>query len=411
MGEPVKCALRPTPPPPAAALPGAVLTGRREGRLSSRRRRAAPRHPGILGSWYPLTTASTTPGRDGWARLVWTTTLVAGALATGLFGLVLALDPYGTRAGPGRAPTPIMEVNQRLMYPQLARSGLFDSAVFGTSTVRLLEPVRLAASFGGRFANLGMNGATPWEQLRMAELFLRHVPAPATIVMGLDRSWCDGEADREGKRLTFRSFPEWLFDEDPSNDVAGAFSLHALELAGRVALNRLGIMRERVRGDGYENFLPPDIRYDPVRARRHILDPTEHGTDLAPPVPASDGRLGFPAIRWLEGFLARLPPVTRTVLILPPVHVAAQAMPGTADEGVELACKARLAAVAGAHGATLVDYRLPSPITREDANYWDKLHYRLPVAEGLMGSLEAIILAGGGDDPAGRYRVLSAGPR
>ena len=71
-----------------------------------------------------------------------------------------------------------MDLNQRFMYPQIVRSGRFDAAVFGTSTVRLLDPQRLGAAFGGRFANLGMNAGTPWEQMQLADLFLRHVPRP-----------------------------------------------------------------------------------------------------------------------------------------------------------------------------------------------------------------------------------------
>lgn len=358
-----------------------------------------------------MTTASKTTGHEAWAGFAWTTVIVALALTAVLFGFALILDPYGTRTGPHRAPTPIMEVNQRHMYPQLARSGLFNSAVFGTSTVRLLEPLRLGAAFGGRFANLGMNGATPWEQLRMAELFLRHVPAPRTIILGLDRSWCDGDADRDSKRLTFRAFPEWLFDEDPWNDIEATFSLHALELAGRVALNRLGMIPERIRQDGYEYFLPPERRYDPARARRHILDPTEHMTDLGAPLHGPDGRPRFPALDWLDGFLQRVPTSTRTILLLPPVHVAAQATFGSAEQSAEKACKTRLGELAAKRAALLVDYRLPSMVTRQDTNYWDKLHYRLPVAEWLMGSLEDVALRGGSDDPEGRYRVLSAGHR
>jgi len=41
------------------------------------------------------------------------------------------------------------------------RSGRYDSAVVGTSTVRLLDPQRLGALFGARFANLGLNAGTP----------------------------------------------------------------------------------------------------------------------------------------------------------------------------------------------------------------------------------------------------------
>ena len=135
-------------------------------------------------------------------------TLCCSALAVGavLYGFVLLLDPYGLRA-----TRPIMDLNQRFMYPQIVRSGRFDAALFGTSTVRLLDPDRLNAVLGGRFVNLGLNSGTPWEQMQLADLFLRQVPEPKALVFGLDRNWCDADADR--KRLTFRVFPPWLYDE------------------------------------------------------------------------------------------------------------------------------------------------------------------------------------------------------
>ena len=47
-------------------------------------------------------------------------------------------------------------------------------------------------------------------------------------------------------------------------------NLTSLEIAGRVALNRLGLMPERIRGDGYEVFVPDEALYDLERARLHI---------------------------------------------------------------------------------------------------------------------------------------------
>ncbi len=55
----------------------------------------------------------------------------------------------------------------------------------GTSTARLLDPQELDRAFGGRFANLAMNAATPWEQTQLARLFLTRAPARACC-FGLD---------------------------------------------------------------------------------------------------------------------------------------------------------------------------------------------------------------------------------
>src|SRR3712207_6914903 len=64
------------------------------------------------------------------------------------------LFPYTTLF---RSPSPIMDINQRFMYPQIVRSGRFDAAVFGTSTVRLPDPRKLGRAFGARVANLGLD--------------------------------------------------------------------------------------------------------------------------------------------------------------------------------------------------------------------------------------------------------------
>ncbi len=63
----------------------------------------------------------------------------AGATAV-VWLIILLLDPYGV--SPIRLPIarPIMDINQRYMYPQIVRSGAYDSVVIGTSTSRLLDP-------------------------------------------------------------------------------------------------------------------------------------------------------------------------------------------------------------------------------------------------------------------------------
>ena len=68
-----------------------------------------------------------------------------------------------------------MDLNQRFMYPQIVRSGRHDSAVFGTSTVRLLDPRELDMLFAARFAKkpLDSNAGTPWSGMQLAALFLR----------------------------------------------------------------------------------------------------------------------------------------------------------------------------------------------------------------------------------------------
>lgn len=326
--------------------------------------------------------------------------LCAAALAIGaaLYGFVLALDPYGIRA-----TRPIMDINQRFMYPQIVRSGRFDAAVFGTSTIRLLDPQRLDTALGGHFANLGLNAGTPWEQMQLADLFLRRVPQPKALIFGLDRTWCEGDADQ--KRLTFRAFPPWLYDESRLNDLPELLNLTNLEIAGRLALHRLGLMPERIRQDGFEVFVPDERLYDLERARFHI-----YGAGGKRPLPESPAAAAprqdapLPALDWLDALLDRVPRATAVTLTMMPVHAVAQA--SGAEAPVEAACKRRIAEIGRAHGAAVVDFRIPSPVTTEDSNYWDPLHYRIGIAERVVAAL-AEARATGRDAADGFYRVLT----
>lgn len=344
-------------------------------------------------------------------RIWWRFALCFAGLSLGLivmlYGFVLILDPFGIRTSPNRPPTPIMDVNQRFMYPQLIRSGRYDSAVFGTSTVRLLDPKRLEDAFGGRFANLGMNAATPWEQVQLIDLFLRTVPEPKSLILGLDRTWCEDDADR--KKTTFRTFPAWLYDDSAFNDYPKLLNMTALEIAGKVLLNRFGLMSERIPANGFEIFVPDDALYDPARARFHL---SQWPLYTLPPGlsyrmnPRKQRAVVFPALPWLAEILDRIPKTTSVTLVFPPSHIRAQPIPGTRDAALDLACKTQVTDLARAHGAAVTDFRLRSAVTSDDTNFWDPLHYRIGIAQRIVEDLKAARVASS-DAPDGFYKVLN----
>ena len=95
----------------------------------------------------------------GWRRFfrlaIGTVVLVTGAI----YAFVVLVDPFNILPlSPPFDRVPVTS-NQRYSYPALARSPLFDSAVFGTSTSRLLRPgAVLDAAFQGRCPrDLAMN--------------------------------------------------------------------------------------------------------------------------------------------------------------------------------------------------------------------------------------------------------------
>ena len=356
--------------------------------------------------------ARPTQAAEAWTR--WTAWFLGAALATllALWGFAVALDPFGLRVAAGQPPRPIMDINQRFMYPQLVRSGGFDSVVLGTSTMRLLDPAALSRSIGGRFANLAMNAATPWEQRQMAELFARQTGAPRTVLWGIDPLWCAADATDPAKRLTPRPFPPWLYDGIGLLDWPQLMNLTTLEISARLLAHRLGFMPERIRGDGYEVFTPPEALYDAARAHWHLYGGSHAATESAPldppePVsPALRAQWHFPALSWLDEALARFPEGTKLLLVLPPAHHAALPREGSVAAQHDAACKDALAAVAARRGATILDYARSSPITRRDDNYWDRLHYRLPIARRMEAEI-ASVAAGGPVESDGAARLIA----
>jgi hypothetical protein len=323
--------------------------------------------------------------------------------------LVAIANPYGNLwFSPLRHV--IMDDNQRFQYPSVIRSGRYDSMVVGTSTARLLEPAELERRFGGRFANLALNSGTAWEQMRLTRLFAETIPRRGMLVLAIDHVWCDEEADVQ--RITRRGFPEWMFDADPWNDLVYMLNVRTVEIAGRRIGHALGLVRERWPHNGYEVFVPPESEYDLSRAREHIwgkggvprpLATSGEGlrAELASTPPQ---RFRFPALNWLDQLLEPGHGWQRIVILMPPTHVAGVPGPGHPGHARELACKAAISDIARRRGVPLVDFRIPSPITTQDSNYWDALHYRVPVATRIVSGL-ARALATGADDPAGDWVV------
>ncbi len=197
------------------------------------------------------------------------------------------------------------------------------------------------------------------------------------------------------------------------NDLLHLLNGKTLEIAGRLLGYWLGFRQPRYREDGFEVFVPPEESYDLARARTHLYPggktlpaPVDPPVLLAPAVVES---LRFPAHDWVDGLLGETRGRTRVILAAMPVHVSAQPVPGTEAAAIEQVCLDRLAAIARKHGALMVDWRFPSALTREDTNFWDPLHYRLPIAERLVEDLRQA--ATGASAADGSWRVTAPSPR
>jgi hypothetical protein len=93
------------------------------------------------------------------------------------------------------------------------------------------------------------------------------------------------------------------------------------------------------------------------------------------------------------------------ILTYMPVHVAAQPAPGTRQEQAEIECKRQIAAIAENRHAIVVDWRIASSITEDDGNYWDALHYRLPLAQRIARQTAQAVLNGAPSED-GAYQIV-----
>jgi hypothetical protein len=344
-----------------------------------------------------------------WPGFLKLSLLTFGLGLGGVFGLTVLMNPFGNLPVRAFGPHVIMDTNDRAQYPAIVRSGNFDSAVIGSSSSKLLEPDRLGQALGGSFANLAMNDGHAWEQYQLALLFLRTAPQARTLLFGIDWVWCVGDA-HVNRFSPGRAFPPWIYDDDPWNDWLYILNIKAVETAGLLVANRLGFLKARIPANGFDVFVPPETAYDATKAQRRIWGGKPHAIVAQSPghAPGDVERasLHFPALAWLADLMARAPDGTRLVLAFMPAHVAVQPQPQSREYAHERECKARIATLATRHRAHLIDFKIRSSLTTEDANYWDPLHYRLPIAHRIIDGIGRAV-ATGIDDPVGDWVYLA----
>jgi len=326
---------------------------------------------------------------------------VAGGTTLSIYLFIVTVDPFDTL--PLSPPFPRWQVdgNARYAFPSLARSTRFDSANFGTSTSRLLQPAVLDGAFHAHFANLAMNSGSAYEQSRLMEVFTRAHPNARVVTVGLDVVWCVTEGGL--RRFSNWRFPEWLYADRPWSYYRHMLDLYTLEKAVQAFAEFTGLKPRNYGSDGYTSFVPPDNTYDAARAARHLAG-------SGPEWPLGD-HAGNPetwryvALDLLRQRLAAMAPTTRKVLYFVPYNRAK--LPARIDQAEMMwnECKRRVLNLAGdIPNTAVVDFMFDSPITDRDTNYWDPFHYRQPVADRLAADLAQA--AERRPSAAGDYRLL-----
>jgi len=343
--------------------------------------------------------SSSISSSDPWRRF-FRLAAVTAAVGLGLvYAFVVLVDPYDTLPlSPPAHRVPVAS-NQRFSYPTLARSPRFDSALIGTSSSRLLRPDVLNPLFGARFVNLAMNDATVYEQSQIFGVFARAHPAAKTLMVGLDYRWCVTGPDFQ--KLTFRTFPEWMYRDNLWVGYREMFNQYAIQSAGQLFGILIGMKKPDQGLDGYTSFVPPDATYDAARALAHLQD-----TGQAIPVGERAGpptSWMYPTMPVLRDMLHAMPPGSRKLLFFIPYNHRLLTPAGSPGAEVWDECRRRVVAEAKAVPNTLVvDFMRLSPITRQDENYWDGIHYRTGIADRLANDMAAALRGETSDD----YRVL-----
>ena len=178
-----------------------------------------------------------------------------------------------------------------------------------------------------------------------------------------DSAWCTDDPELR----VLNPFPFWLYSDSD------------LEYLGRLFSSRaLGRMVRRVQlGLGLRTPSAPDGYWD-----YELLGHGEFRPAPPPDVPA-DVAMNFPAIQPLANFLASIPDIP-VVLVMPPM--IASHLPQPESHGaVRLAiCKTALAGlVAGRPHSNFLDFRVDDPLTRDQGNFLDPMHYRAQIARRM----------------------------
>ncbi|HEY6439500.1 MAG TPA: hypothetical protein VIY55_05735 [Acetobacteraceae bacterium] len=320
-----------------------------------------------------------------WRRFFRLAAGTAVLVVVAIYAFVVLVDPFDTLPLSPPADRVPVATNARFAFPSLARSDRFDSAIFGSSTSRLLRPVVLNAEFGARFANLSMNAATAYEQSRLMAVFRTAHPAARVVIVGLDISYCvPGEAQQ---KFTPRPFPAWMYDGSLWRGYGEMFNLYALQEAGQEFGILAGIKRQVYGSDGYTSFVPPDSAYDPARVAQHLRDDQKF---ILPGGSGDPASWSYPALDRLDGDVSALSENTRKILFFVPYDQ--KMMPAAESPGALgwRECKRRVTEmVKRLPNALAVDFMRPGPITDDDDNYWDGMHFRISIADRIARDLAA----------------------
>jgi hypothetical protein len=317
-------------------------------------------------------------GEVAWRSFVLTFLLVlAGGLAV-LYALIIAVDPYDTGRFPTFMPPGVSDVNQQTANASSGRNPIFNAAVFGNSHGMLLSPARLDKLTGLAFVQMTSPGSGPREQMILMHWFMRHHAQIKAVVIAADQTWCTH--DRALPLLY--EFPPWLYADSDLEYLAHMLNTRSLSAGYKRVLIALGYEKPDD-ADGYRD-------YESGRTWSFRPERPPGGT-LAPILSDRIDR-AFPALDALDQILAKLPPDTAVIVVMPPQFYTLLPPAGSREAAELAACKADIEArVRAREHSGFFDYLNDTPAARNPENFMDPEHYRANIAREIEADIAGVV--------------------
>ncbi len=321
--------------------------------------------------------------------------------------LVDAYDIFLFSADASRSP---VSSKRRHFNPGIARNPSFDSFIMGTSTVMLLKPQHLNQLLDAKIANLSLPAGSPYEQLRMAALFMEYHEKLNLIILSVDDVWCsidgaDKYIDVNNKGLVEeRQLQEWRYGSSFWQQLP-PLNRRIIKDTRRQLSNILGFRSFPYDADGYADFtrqFAEEWDQDEIHKNLYGTAETKIKQSLQAAVKVTEAEIKswkFPDLIKLKNWLSSLPSSARKILLFPPHHYYGQAQAGSKNELSWNECKKRVTDMGQTvPQLTVVDFMFKSSITTNDNNYWDPMHYSVAIADKIEQTLGDIVMKQPMDD-------------
>jgi hypothetical protein len=317
-------------------------------------------------------------GNAAWRRFVRTfLAVLLGGLAV-LYALIIAIDPYDTGRFPTFMPVGVSDENQQTASASNGRNPIFDAAVFGNSHGMLLSPVRLGELTGLSFVQMTSPGSGPREQMILMRWFMRHHRQIKALVITADQTWCT----HDPAIPMLYQFPPWLYAESNLEYLAHMLNTRSLNTAYRRVLIALGYIKP-TNPDGY---------WDYEVGRTWSFRPERPAGGTLAPILSSDVNRSYPALDALDQILAKLPPKTPVVVVMPPQFYTLLPPVGSQEAAEFAACKAEIATrIRARERSGFFDYLNDTPAARNPENFMDPEHYRANIAREIEADIAGVI--------------------